>query len=65
MAGGGVDFRVSKKLAVRVQGDYLWNDVPESIVSCPPGSSSCSGDGGSSSGFRASAGVVYRFGTAP
>jgi len=50
MAGGGVDFSVTKKLAVRVQGDYLWNDVPES---------------GKSSGFRASAGVVYRFGTAP
>jgi opacity protein-like surface antigen len=50
LAGGGVDFRVSKKLAARVQGDYLWNDVTE---------------GGSSSGFRVSAGVVYRFGTAP
>ncbi len=50
LAGGGVDFRVSKALAGRVQADYLWNDVA---------------DGGSSSGFRVSAGIVYRFGTAP
>lgn len=50
LAGGGADFRVSKKLAARVQADYLWNDVAES---------------GSSSGFRVSAGVVYRFGIAP
>jgi opacity protein-like surface antigen len=50
LAGGGADFRVSKKLAARVQADYLWNDVTE---------------GGSSSGFRVSAGVVYRFGIAP
>jgi opacity protein-like surface antigen len=49
LAGGGADFRVTKKLAARVQADYLWNDASE----------------GSSSGFRASAGVVYRFGAAP
>ena len=48
LAGGGIDFRVSPSLAARVQGDYLWNDVEE----------------GSSSGFRVSAGVVYRFGSA-
>jgi len=48
LAGGGVDFRVSGSLAARVQGDYLWNDV----------------ELGSSSGFRVSAGVVYRFGSA-
>jgi opacity protein-like surface antigen len=48
LAGGGVDFRVSASLAARVQGDYLWNDV----------------ELGSSSGFRVSAGVVYRFGSA-
>lgn len=48
LAGGGVDFRVSSSLAARVQGDYLWNDV----------------EIGSSSGFRVSAGVVYRFGSA-
>ena len=52
LAGGGVDFRVSKKLAARVQADYLWNDVAEGVAS-------------SSSGFRASAGIVNRFGTAP
>jgi hypothetical protein len=48
LGGGGVDFRVATTLAVRVQGDYLWNEVEE----------------GKSSGFRASAGVVYRFGSA-
>ena len=52
LAGGGVDFRVTKKLAARVQADYLWNDVSEGVAS-------------SSSGLRASAGIVYRFGTAP
>jgi opacity protein-like surface antigen len=48
LGGGGVDVRVSSTLAVRLQGDYLWNDVEE----------------GKSSGFRAAAGVVYRFGSA-
>jgi hypothetical protein len=48
MGGGGVDFRVATALAVRVQGDYLWNDVEQ----------------GKSSGYRAAAGVVYRFGSA-
>ena len=48
MGGGGVDFRVAKALAARLQGDYLWNDVAE----------------GKSAGFRASAGIVYRFGSA-
>jgi len=48
LGGGGVDFRVASTLAVRLQGDYLWNDVDE----------------GKSSGFRASAGIVYRFGSA-
>ena len=52
LAGGGVDFRVSKTLAARVQADYLWNDVSDSVAS-------------SSSGFRVSAGIVYRFGIAP
>jgi hypothetical protein len=48
LGGGGVDVRVASTLAVRLQGDYLWNDV----------------EVGKSSGFRASAGVVYRFGSA-
>lgn len=48
LAGGGVDFRVASTLAVRLQGDYLWNDVDE----------------GESSGYRVSAGIVYRFGSA-
>jgi hypothetical protein len=50
LAGGGVDFPVAKKLALRAQGDWLWNDAPE---------------GSKSSGFRASAGIVFRFGVAP
>jgi opacity protein-like surface antigen len=49
LAGGGVDLRVSTALAVRLQGDYLWNDVEV---------------GGDASGFRVSAGIVYRFGSA-
>ncbi len=47
LAGGGVDLRVARAWAVRVQGDYLWNDAPE---------------GAKTSGFRAAAGFVYRFG---
>ena len=50
LAGGGLDVAVAKHLAVRAQGDYLWNDVTE---------------GGKATGFRASAGVVYRFGATP
>lgn len=50
LAGGGIDVRVAKKLALRAQGDYLWNDAPE---------------GSTASGFRVSAGLVYRFGIAP
>ena len=50
LAGGGVDFPVARKLALRAQGDWLWNDVPE---------------GSKSSGLRASAGIVWRFGTMP
>jgi opacity protein-like surface antigen len=49
LAGGGIDFKLAKKLALRAQGDYLWNDVTS----------------GKASGFRAAAGVVYRFGSAP
>jgi opacity protein-like surface antigen len=48
LAGGGVDFKLSSSLVGRLQGDYLWNDV----------------EGGKSSGFRASAGIVYRFASA-
>jgi opacity protein-like surface antigen len=48
LAGGGVDFKLSSSLVGRLQGDYLWNDVER----------------GKSSGFRASAGVVYRFASA-
>ena len=55
LAGGGVDFPVAKRLALRAQADYLWNDVPPEDEFA----------GLTSSGFRASAGIVYRFGTAP
>jgi hypothetical protein len=69
LAGGGVDFRVTKKLAARVQADYLWSDAPGGVAQCAPppsGSGTCSDTSSSgSSGFRASAGITYRFGTAP
>ena len=69
VAGGGVDFRVTKKLAARVQADYVWSDAPPGgIAQCPAppsGGGSCSDASSSSSGFRVSAGVTYRFGTAP
>jgi opacity protein-like surface antigen len=68
LAGGGVDFRVSTTLAVRLQGDYLASDTgAEGIASCPsvPSGVSCQASGGGwSSGYRVSAGVVYRFGSA-
>jgi hypothetical protein len=68
LAGGGVDFRVSTTLAVRLQGDYLASDTgAEGITSCPPvptGVSCEASGGGWSSGYRASAGIVYRFGSA-
>jgi hypothetical protein len=49
LAGGGVDVRIAARLALRAQGDYLWNDVPNA----------------NKSGLRVSGGVVYRFGAAP
>lgn len=49
LAGGGIDFKLAKKLALRAEVDYLWNDVTS----------------GKASGFRVSAGVVYRLGSAP
>jgi opacity protein-like surface antigen len=68
LAGGGVDFRVSTTLALRLQGDYLASDNgTEGIASCPPTPSgvSCEASGGGwSSGYRVSAGIVYRFGSA-
>ena len=65
LAGGGVDFRMARTLAVRLQGDYLWSDAgTEGIASCPQGTSCDAAEGGRSSGFRVSAGVVYRFGSA-
>jgi hypothetical protein len=64
LAGGGVDFRIKRALGVRLQADYLGSDAgTEGIASCPQGVS-CDDDGGGwSSGYRFSAGVVYRFGS--
>jgi opacity protein-like surface antigen len=64
LAGGGVDFRVSTTLAVRLQGDYLASD--SGSEGCPPvpSGASCETSGGWSSGYRVSAGIVYRFGSA-
>lgn len=63
LAGGGVDFPITKTLALRAQGDYLLWDAGEGeivclAIGCP------SGDGGWASGFRASAGIVFRLGRA-
>ena len=60
LVGGGLDFPITEKLALRAQGDYLWNDLAPGIAS-----GITSGEVGRSSGFRASAGIVYRFGIAP
>lgn len=62
LAGGGVDVRVGRRLAIRAQGDYLWRDLPEGIASPVPGGP---GTVETPSDFRASAGIVYRFGIAP
>jgi hypothetical protein len=62
-----VDFKVSSKLAVRLQADYLVFDSDfGGAGSCVPDVPNCDDTGGSgwSSGYRASAGVVYRFGSA-
>ena len=47
MGGGGVELRIAKRWAACLTGDYLWNNAK---------------DGGKKSGFRASAGIVRRFG---
>jgi opacity protein-like surface antigen len=60
LVGGGLDFPITKKLALRAQGDYLWNDLAPGIAS-----GSDSGEVSRSSGFRVSAGIVYRFGITP
>lgn len=62
-AGGGVDVPVTKKLALRAQGDYvLWDaggdEVTCAAIGCPEAG------GGWESSFRASAGIVFRFGIA-
>ena len=67
MGGGGVDFRVASKLAVRLQADYLYYDAGVGgSASCVPGVTDCddTSGGGWSSGYRFSAGVVYRFASA-
>lgn len=63
MAGGGVDIPFASRWAVRAQGDWLWNDVPEGVAAPPPGGGD--GSGPTKTGFRASAGIVYRFGARP
>ena len=60
LVGGGLDFPIAKKLALRAQGDYLWNDLAPGIAS-----GSDSGEVSRSSGFRVSAGIVYRLGITP
>jgi opacity protein-like surface antigen len=68
LAGGGVDFRVARSLAVRVQADYLGYDAGDASIAIPippPGGEPVPAGSSWSSGFRASAGVVYRWGIAP
>jgi hypothetical protein len=47
MGGGGFELRIGDRWAACLTGDYLWNDPR---------------DGGKKSGFRASVGIVRRFG---
>lgn len=56
MAGGGVDLPFASRWAARVEGDYVWNDLAAEGLD---------GADVSGSGFRASAGVVFRFGSRP
>jgi opacity protein-like surface antigen len=63
MAGGGVDIPFASRWAVRAQGDWLWNDVTEGVAAPAPEGGDYSGP--KKSGFRASAGIVYRFGSRP
>ena len=50
LAGGGVDVALAWRWAVRLQGDYLWQDAKDATTK---------------SGFRLAAGAVYRFGVRP
>ena len=64
LAGGGVDVPITRALAARAQADYLlWSpgggEANCLAIGCP------TGDGDWASGFRASAGIVFRFGVAP
>lgn len=63
MAGGGVDIPFATRWAVRAQGDWLWNDLPEGIATPPPGGGEYGGP--KKTGFRASAGIVWRFESRP
>jgi opacity protein-like surface antigen len=60
MAGGGVDVPVTKTLALRAQGDYVLWDAGGDEVTCA--AIGCPEAGGWESSFRASAGIVFRFG---
>ncbi len=68
MAGGGLDLPIGSRLAIRAQADCLWSEaaggsVPVAGSSVPPilGTPG-TGPSSSSTSFRASAGLVYRFG---
>jgi len=67
-AGGGFDLPVGSRLAIRAQADCLWSETPEgsapAAASPVPPIVGTPGTGPSSlsTGFRASAGLVYRFG---
>jgi hypothetical protein len=67
-AGGGFDLPIGSRLAIRAQADCLWSETPEGsapVAGGPvppilgvPGTSPSS----VATSFRASAGLVYRFG---
>jgi len=70
MAGGGVDLPIDSRLALRAQADCLWSETPEAgvPVAGSPGpvprivGTPAAGPSSLSTSFRASAGLVYRFG---
>ncbi len=70
MAGGGVDLPIGSRLALRAQADCLWSEASEEgvPVAGSPGpaprivGTPASGPSSLSTSFRASGGLVYRFG---
>jgi hypothetical protein len=70
MVGGGVDLPIGSRLALRAQADCLWSQTPEAGAPAAgdPGQvppimgTPGTGPSSLSTSFRASAGLLYRFG---